>query len=53
MATESVLASRDTLVKYSNPVIVSKHPEKPLTPVQVILNSRFRVASVQLILFSQ
>ncbi|XP_054257251.1 33 kDa inner dynein arm light chain, axonemal-like [Macrosteles quadrilineatus] len=35
MATESVLASRDTLVKYSNPVIVSKHPEKPLTPTPV------------------
>lgn len=28
MASESVLASRDTLVRYSNPIIVSKHPEK-------------------------
>lgn len=33
MASESVLASRDTLVRYSNPVVVSKHEEKPHSPM--------------------
>ncbi|XP_054276005.1 33 kDa inner dynein arm light chain, axonemal-like [Macrosteles quadrilineatus] len=32
MATESVLASRDTLVRYGNPVLVSRRPERPASP---------------------
>lgn len=35
MATESVLVSRDTLVRYGNPVVVQRHPEKPQSPIGV------------------
>lgn len=31
MATEGVQAITDTLVRYSNPVVVYHHPEKPVS----------------------
>lgn len=31
MATEGVQAITDTLVRYSNPVVVSHHPERPVS----------------------